>query len=639
MQNEEYLLTSYPPIEMTTIARSAGSSRQSACSSTSPPPKRPNRRWAHVKARVNTKGPSPKKYASIIPNPPEAEANAPETKANGPWPIAALTEPTGFDEAAFQLRMSRLELPELLPEGDEDSVEYLPPTNDYGAEREYIAKLDMENFDLKFRLYFLKEAMDKISPDDRILAIENAHLNTEITSLKAELDHYRKQMKLFDEQKSQFHQRSVSKDKEVYTVRAELQATQQALKETDDRREDVERYSRDVRAHNQHLQYQIRVLKESRDNNPGSREEENKLKSELELYRSCMTDVTGLVDQLRIDIVAERAEKQQSRADLDTALTELDQQKSALLDMSSRMTEQDSQLSNLQNESLTIKDEADSLRKEAACLKEAAVKKDDALRRATDMLNDINRQRDADYHALEAMRKEAKGNQGELGIQNRQLKQELASEKQNNNSLTAQVELLRAKNSNGVSSACLEVESLKIQAARLNERTIAHRQAVNELYERWGIEQAELKEDIALLKEERAHDIQDNEVLRSQVEDLQRLYDESEFRGQELEARQRELPAAHNEIRELKWKHGGSASVFSMDDRRKFSKLNENVRQDFCAKSKLADETAEKLRIAQSQLATTEYECNKYKRALRYREAAIRQATKILESNLQELAR
>ncbi|TPX47266.1 hypothetical protein SeLEV6574_g02762 [Synchytrium endobioticum] len=564
MQNEEYLLTSYPPIEMTTIARSAGSSRQSACSSTSPPPKRPNRRWAHVKARVNTKGPSPKKYASIIPNPPEAEANAPETKANGPWPIAALTEPTGFDEAAFQLRMSRLELPDnTKPHGmglentktnTRNPFSHPMPPMGIKAEREYIAKLDMENFDLKFRLYFLKEAMDKISPDDRILAIENAHLNTEITSLKAELDHYRKQMKLFDEQKSQFHQRSVSKDKEVYTVRAELQATQQALKETDDRREDVERYSRDVRAHNQHLQYQIRVLKESRDNNPGSREEENKLKSELELYRSCMTDVTGLVDQLRIDIVAERAEKQQSRADLDTALTELDQQKSALLDMSSRMTEQDSQLSNLQNESLTIKDEADSLRKEAACLKEAAVKKDDALRRATDMLNDINRQRDADYHALEAMRKEAKGNQGELGIQNRQLKQELASEKQNNNSLTAQVELLRAKNSNGVSSACLEVESLKIQAARLNERTIAHRQAVNELYERWGIEQAELKEDIALLKEERAHDIQDNEVLRSQVEDLQRLYDESEFRGQELEARQRELPAAHNEIRELKWK-------------------------------------------------------------------------------------
>ncbi|TPX49378.1 hypothetical protein SeMB42_g02629 [Synchytrium endobioticum] len=132
MQNEEYLLTSHPPIEMTTIARSAGSPRQSVSPSTSPPPKRPTGRWAHVKAKVNTKGPSPKKYTSPYPNPPEAEATATERKATGPWPIAAVTEPTGFDEAAFQLRMSRMELPELLPEGDEDSVEYAPPTNAYG---------------------------------------------------------------------------------------------------------------------------------------------------------------------------------------------------------------------------------------------------------------------------------------------------------------------------------------------------------------------------------------------------------------------------------------------------------------------------------------------------------------------------
>ncbi|TPX49399.1 hypothetical protein SeMB42_g02630 [Synchytrium endobioticum] len=792
------------------------------------------------------------------------------------------------------------------------------------AEREFVDKLDMENFDLKFRLYYLGEAMEKMSPDGLILAKENAHLNTEIATLKAELDHYRGQIGLFDQQKSQFHQWSVSKDKEVCAVRAELQATQQALKEMDDRHEDLARDSED--------------LLESLDKNPGSREEENKLKSELEAYKRSITDLTGLVDQLQSDIVAERAEKQQSRAELKTALTQLDQEKGALLDMSCRLMERDSQLSNLHNESQAIKDEADGLRNEVACLKKAAAKKDDILRKATDMLNDINLQRDADYHALEAMRKEAQANQGELGIQNRQLKQELASEKQNNYSLIAQLELLRAKNSNDVSSARLEVESLKIQAARLNEelatsrnqhllatqqlqaltaenaclkdtidhssrsnsaqaeilqaelsklqneveqrsqehrnelsklteeherllrcaegerkavveartrdlsvheeigtmkkqvskaklilkerekmksevekasqeterlrtlntkysqdlnelkaklhdqerlnaasnreinalqeqiksreevlnranaeltsfvqqhssssrtmddayagqisdlqaenerlkndlavlrrrsapddrdgeptstwireqnnhlqgklqvvadqlaekteecthllnmldeRSFAHRQAVEELSERWGIEQAELKDDIALLKEERAHDIQDNEVLRSQVEDLQRLYDEREFRRQEvdekaqqeLEARQRELSAAHNEIKELEWKleqagqqlvlerraadarnlvsnddssqpncwdrHGVSTSVFSVDYQRKFWKLNENLRQDFCAKSKLADETAEKLRVAQSQLATTKHECNQYKRALR----------------------
>ncbi|TPX40197.1 hypothetical protein SeLEV6574_g06737 [Synchytrium endobioticum] len=74
-----------------------------------------------------------------------------------------------------------MELPELLPEGDEDSVEYAPSTNAYGlvtpshmgwdwriekptrrnpfshptppmgirTEREFVDKLDMENFDLK----------------------------------------------------------------------------------------------------------------------------------------------------------------------------------------------------------------------------------------------------------------------------------------------------------------------------------------------------------------------------------------------------------------------------------------------------------------------------------------------------------
>ncbi|TPX50569.1 hypothetical protein SeMB42_g02210 [Synchytrium endobioticum] len=395
----------------------------------------------------------------------------------------------------------------MLPEGDEDSVEYAPSTNAYGlvtpshmgwdwriekptrrnpfshptppmgirAEREFIDKLDMENFDLKFRLYYLGEAMEKMSPDGLILAKENAHLNTEIATLKAELDHYRGQIELFGQQKSQFHQWSVSKDKEVFAVRAELQATQQALKEMDDRREDVERECRDLRVQIHLLKCHIRGLVESRDNNPGSREEENKLKSELEAYKSSITDLTGLVDQLQSDIVAERAEKQQSRADLKTALTQLDQEKSALLDMSCRMMERDSQLSNLQNENQTIKDEAGGLRKEVACMKKAVAKKDGVLRKATDMLNDINLQRDADCHALEAMRKEAQANQGELGIQNQQLKQELASEKQNNYSLIAQLELLRAKNSNDVSSARLEVESLKIQAARLNEELATSR--------------------------------------------------------------------------------------------------------------------------------------------------------------------
>ncbi|TPX50052.1 hypothetical protein SeLEV6574_g01104, partial [Synchytrium endobioticum] len=191
---------------------------------------------------------------------------------------------------------------------------------------------------------------------------------------------------------------------------------------------------------------------------------------------------------------------------------------------------------------------------------------------------------------------------------------------------------------------------------------------------------------------ERAHDIQDNEVLRSQVEDLQRLYDEREFRGQEVDEKaQQELSAAHNEIKELEWKleqagqqivlerraadakisesnerihalkvemeslektiaksheghsfqrgcldrHNVPTSASSADDQRKVWKLNESLRQALDAKSNLADETAQKLREAQAQLATTEHECNKYRRAMRYREAAIRQATsKVLESNL-----
>ncbi|TPX30206.1 hypothetical protein SeMB42_g07954, partial [Synchytrium endobioticum] len=549
MQNEEYFLTSHPPIEMATIAGSAGSPRQSVSASTSPPPKRPNGRWAHVKAKVNTKGPSPKKYASAYPNPPESEAT-------GPRPIAAVTESTGFDEAAFQLRMSRMELPELLPEGDEDSVEYAPPTNAYGlvtpshmgwdwriekpnrrnpfshptppmgirAEREFVDKLDMENFDLKFRLYYLGEAMEKMSPDGLVLAKENAHLNTEIATLKAELDHYRGQIELFDQQKSQFHQWSVSKDKEVCAVRAELQATQQAVKEMDDRREDVERECRDFRV-------QIQLLKcHIADNNPGSREEQNKLKSELEAYKSSIADLTGLVDQLQSDIVAERAEKHQSRADLKTALTQLDQEKSALLDMSCRMMERDSQLSNLHNESQAIKDEADGLRKEVACLKTAAAKKDDVLRKATHMLNDINLQRDADCHALEAMRKEAQANQGELGIQTRQLKQELASEKQNNNSLTAQVELLRAKNSNDVSSAHLEVESLKIQAARLNEELATSRNQhllATQQLQALTAENASLKNSID--HSSRSNSAQ-AEILQAEVSKLQ---NEIEQRSQE----------------------------------------------------------------------------------------------------------
>ncbi|TPX38719.1 hypothetical protein SeMB42_g06584 [Synchytrium endobioticum] len=824
MQNEEYLLTSQPPIEMTVIARSACSSRQSVSPPTSPLPKRPNHRWAHVKAKVDTKGPSPKKYASYNPSPLETEANRPETRSTGPCNGATVTQPTGFDDAAFQLRMSRLELPELLPEGDEDSVEYAPPTNAYGvvipshmgwdwrtqkpttrnpfshpmppmgikAEREYIAKLDMENFDLKFRLYFLKEAMDKMSPDGRILAKENAHLNTEITTLKAELDHYREQMKLFDEQKSQFHQRSVSKDKEVYAVRAELQATQQALKEMDDRREDLERDSRDLRAQNQHLQYQIRVLEESCDNNPGSREEENKLKPELKVYRSSMTDLTGLVNQLQGDIVAERAEKQQSRAELKTALTQLDQEKSALLDMSSRMSEQDSQLSNLHNESQAIKDEADGLRKEVACLKKAVAKKDDVLRNATDMLNDINLQRDADYHALEAMRKEAQANQGELGIQNQQLKQELASEKQNNNSLIAQLELLRAKNSNDVSSARLEVESLKIQAARLNEEldtsrnqhllatqqlqtltaenaclkdTIDHssrsnsaqaefsklqneveqrsqehrnelskvteeherllrcaegeRKAVVQTLETRTRDLSVLHEEIETMKKqvskaklilkerekmmsevekasqetERLQTLntkysQDLNELKAKLHDQERLNaaanreidalqeqiksredtlyrTRAEFLSlleqhldektqQELDARQRDLSATCNKIRELERKLEQAGKRQVLERRIADAKIwvsNEHSSQQGCldrhnvpTSASFADDQRkvwklnEKLMVTQSQLATTEHECNKYQRALRYREAAIRQATKILESNLQELA-
>ncbi|TPX50042.1 hypothetical protein SeMB42_g00431 [Synchytrium endobioticum] len=137
---------------------------------------------------------------------------------------------------------------------------------------------------------------------------------------------------------------------------------------------------------------------------------------------------------------------------------------------------------------------------------------------------------------------------------------------------------------------------------------------------------------------------------------------------QELFACQRDLSATRNKIRELERKlgqaakqqvleqriadamiwvsnehssqdncwdtHGVSTSVLSVYDQLKFWKLSERLRQDLYAKPQLADETADKLRVAQSQLAITEHECNKYKRALRYREDAIRQATRMLERNL-----
>ena len=64
-----------------------------------------------------------------------------------------------------------------------------------------------------------------------------------------------------------------------------------------------------------------------------------------------------------------------------------------------------------------------------------------------------------------------------------------------------------------------------------------------------------------------------------------------------------------------------------MDDQAKMWKLNERLRKDLDEKSRLADETAEKLRVAKSHLAATEEECAKYKRTLQLRDTAIRQAT------------
>ncbi|TPX50697.1 DNA-directed DNA polymerase [Synchytrium endobioticum] len=577
------------------------------------------------------------------------------------------------------------------------------------------------------------------------LGIQNRQLKQELASEKQNNSSLAAQVELFEQQKSQFHQWSVSRDKEVFAVRAELQATQQSLKEMDDRHEDLARDSEDLRAQNQHLQYQIHVLEESRDNNPGSREEENKLKSELEAYKSSITDLTGLVDQLQSDIVAERAEKQQSRAELKTALTQLDQEKGALLDMSCRMMERDSQLSNLHNESQAIKDEADGLRNEVASLKKLRTlnaKYSQDLNELKAKLHDQERLNAAANREIDALQEQIKSREEVLNRANAELtsfvQQHSSSSRTMYDAYVGQISDLQAENERlredladlrrgsapddhdrePTSTWIREPDNhlqgkLQVVADQLaekteecthllnllDERSIAHREAVDELSERWGIEQAELKEDIALLKEERSHVIQDNELFRSQVEDLQRLYDESEFRRQEvdekaqqeLEIRQRELSAAHYEIKELEWKleqagqqlvleqraadakisesnerihalkvemeslektiakshkghslqqgcldrHNVPTSASSADDQRKVWKLNESLRQALDAKSNLVDETAQKLREAQAQLATTEHECNKYRRALRYREAAIRQATsKIFESNL-----
>ncbi|TPX37018.1 hypothetical protein SmJEL517_g01069 [Synchytrium microbalum] len=95
--------------------------------------------------------------------------------------------------------------------------------------------------------------------------------------------------------------------------------------------------------------------------------------------------------------------------------------------------------------------------------------------------------------------------------------------------------------------------------AELDEKSVAHRQAVEQMSERWGREQAKLKADIAVLKEKRGQDMAENERLQSQVEEVQRLHDESELHSQELiqrvqhdlESKTRELTAAREEVNTL----------------------------------------------------------------------------------------
>ncbi|TPX46192.1 hypothetical protein SeMB42_g02922 [Synchytrium endobioticum] len=74
----------------------------------------------------------------------------------------------------------------------------------------------------------------------------------------------------------------------------------------------------------------------------------------------------------------------------------------------------------------------------------------------------------------------------------------------------------------------------------------------------------------------------------------------------------------------------GRQSALCVDDQCAIWRRNERLRQDLDAKSKLADEMAQRLRAAQPHLATIEHESTKYKRALQHRKAVIRRAAKIL---------
>ncbi|TPX30471.1 hypothetical protein SeMB42_g07916 [Synchytrium endobioticum] len=260
--------------------------------------------------------------------------------------------------------------------------------------------------------------------------------------------------------------------------------------------------------------------------------------------------MAGPTYKLQSIVDAERAEKLQSQTLMQAALSQLDQQKRALLDMSRMVAERDAQLSKLQNESQKKRDEVDALRAQTASLRKNAATKANLLRKASDMLKDINQQREADIngfmHAVEVARKEAaNGNRGELGLQNK-VKHQPASQKQNSDILPAQVEP-RAEITNDASSDRFDVKALQVQVARLHQVLTAARAESSSAMPASAMQQLQaLTAENTSLKDRIDGSTRHNSVKVQHLQsELSKLYDQAEQRSEEHQQELANLTEVH----------------------------------------------------------------------------------------------
>ncbi|SCV70616.1 BQ2448_3378 [Microbotryum intermedium] len=413
-----------------------------------------------------------------------------------------------------------------------------------------IDEFKKENFDLKLKIHFYEQRLERLAPDHIDQALrENVQLKVEFQTLRTELKRYKK---LLIEGNRAIETLKIERDSATKSGSGASERERRLEKELARWRDASERERRNTEALEVRLEKQTREMRDLRNRSAelgseDARTEIGRLRNELDAEREAREEDLGEQDDLRYRI-----------RELERQLDEMVEQNIRLRDDADREDQSsargdDSSIVGRGGRSQDLFQELATLRAESAAQRTMLAARGDELTTLQDQLEDTKH----DIHDLEL----------ELQQQERmRARSERSMSIADRGKTIEQLEQENDEHRDRAAGHALEVEQLQIELAEKereiealleehDNRSQDQDLQIKQIDEEWreAVEEAEARKIEALdMLEEREDDVQDlSEKCKQLVQEIEELEIEREENAHERQALTSDLEKLAGQIREL----------------------------------------------------------------------------------------